>query len=797
MRDDDQVKVALSLKKDMLLNSGWKIVVDSEVRKEQKEDKKADEIEQFVTDNLNGIGFRDGLRSGWDEVLRDILSSYEYGFSLSEPVFRSPAKSYSGKWELDYVVVRPPHSFIFHIDEQGNVHTIEQLGSKTLKFKPESFMHHVYQPEFGNPYGKSDLKAAHPAWKAKKFVYRMAMRYAERFAGPIAVARYSPNMSADEVAKLHALLATIQNGTGLTVPEEAKVELVQAVRDSSDSYQKFLHMLNTWIARGILIPDLMGVSGEQTSGGSLALGKEQFKVFLNSIKNDRITLQRKITLKIIEPLVQVNFGNDVRCRFEFNPMEAGEESALLDLWIKAVNGKMFKPSPDEINTLRRKTGFPEGEVEYVEEPEPQQLDDEGNPIAPEKKPGDPKADKENKKTGDKEEQAPKKFANRDATPYEAKMDFAAIQKTLDRSDAAMERELLDISKRMADDLMDQGETIVTNFKPERLENLKPKYQKEMNDAVKGHFITLFRHSVDFAKREIHGDNAKNFVADDIFPQDFEDIILAESFKMVGDISSDILKRSKNAILDGIKTGMPYREVVKKLTGDLKAHTANHIRTIVRTRTTEVFNAGRKTFFDTDETAKDIIIGYQFSNVMDERTTAVCARLDGKVFDKEEAEYIAAITPPIHWGCRSSLVPVTRFEDVKFNAEVPIEKLKEMGGNLIFAMQDLNAALLTDKLGDSLAIAAPGRKKRIKIKYYNASLRDLNQTVVCGIRVGSDADVINRSTLSRSQGVYTFSPAKPMLLPENAGLFLNLSAPVAVDFSINYEIVNADGTSRIA
>ena len=789
MRDDDQVKVALSLKKDMLLNSGWKIVVDSELRKEQKEDKKADEIEQFVSDNLNGIGFRDGLRSGWDEVLRDILSSYEYGFSLSEPVFRSPAKSNSGKWELDYVVVRPPHSFIFHIDEKGNVLEVEQLGSRSLKFKPESFMHHVYQPEFSNPYGKSDLKAVHQAWKAKKFVYRMAMRYAERFAGPIAIARYSPNMSADEVAKLHALLATIQNGTGLTVPEEAKVELVQAVRDSSDSYHKLLHMLNMWIARGILVPDLMGVSGEQTSGGSLALGKEQFKVFLNSIKNDRITLQRKITLKIIDPLVRANYGNDVRVRFEFNPMEAGEESNLLGLWISAVNGKMFKPSPDEINTLRRKTGFPEGEVEFVEAPE---MGPDGKPLQP----GEEETE-EKKKPGDNEEKAPKKFANREATSYEAKMDFAAIEKTLDRSDASMERELLEISKRMASDLLDQGETIVKNFKPERLDNLKPKYQKEMNDAVKGHFIALFRNSVEFAKREIHGDNAKNFVADDIFPKEFEEIILAESFKMVGDISTDILKRSKNAILDGIKTGMPYREVVKKVTEDLKAHTANHIRTIVRTRTTEVFNAGRKTFFDSDETAKDIIIGYQFSAVMDERTTAVCSRLDGRTFDKEGAEYVASITPPIHWGCRSTLVPVTRFEDVKFNAEVPIEKLKELGGNLIFAMQDLNAAIVSDKFGDTLAIAAPGRRKRIKIKYYTAALRDLNQTVVCGVRVGSDADVINRSTLSRNQGLYTFSPAKPMLLPENAGLSLNLSGPVAVDFSINYEIVNADGTSRLA
>jgi SPP1 gp7 family putative phage head morphogenesis protein len=792
MRDDDQVKVALSLKKDMLLNSGWSIVVDSELRKEQKDDKQADDIEKFVSDNLRNIGVKDGLENGWDEVLRDILSAYDYGFSLSEPIFRSPATSLTGKWELSKIKVRPPHSFIFHLDEKGNVLEIEQLGGHTLKFKPETFMHHVYQPEFGNPYGKSDLKAAHPAWKAKKFIFRMAMRYAERFAGALAVGRYSAGMSADEVAKFHNILKTIQDNTSLTIPEEAKVELVQVAKDSSDSYNKLLHMLNMWIARAILIPDLMGMSGEQTSGGSLALGKEQFKVFINSIKNDRITLQRKITIKIIEPLVQANFGNEVRCRFEFKPMEAGEESELLRLWVDAVNGKMFKPSAEEVNTLRRKTGFPEGEVEF--HAEPAQIGPDGLPMEDKAKPGD--KDKDAKK--DEKPKEGKKFSLREASAHEAKMDFASIAKTFDASESKMDRELVEIARRMARDLMEQGASIVENFKPERLNNLKPRFQKEMNDAIKGHFISLFRNGVEFARREIHGNNAKNFVADDIYPDEFEDIIVAESFKMVGDISQDILKRSKTTILDAIKSGASQREVIKKLMAELENHTENNIRTIVRTRTTEVFNAGRKTFFDTDEVAKEIITGYQFSAVLDERTTAVCSRLDGKVFDKNEADYIARTTPPLHFNCRSLLVPVTRFEEVKFNKPVEIERLKELGGGLIFTfLQDLNAALLADKFGDTVAISAPGEGKRIRVKAYTAALRDMDKSVVCGVRFGAESDVINRVTLSRTQGVYSYAPPEAMMLPENTDFILNLSAPVPTDFTVSYEIMNAEGSTRLA
>ena len=774
MRDDDQVKVALELKKGMLLNTGYSIVCDRE------------DIKQFIQDNLNGIGLNDGIENGWDEILRDICSHYDFGFSLSEPVYRSPAKSLSGKWELDKVKVRPPHSFIFHIDEKGEVLEIEQFGPKTIKLKPDVFMHSVYQPEFGNPYGKSDLKAAFPAWKAKKFLFRMTMRYAERFAGAMAVARYSPNLSPDEIAKLKTVVESIANSSSLVVPEEAKIELVQVARDSSDSYNKLLHMLNMWIARAILIPDLMGVSGEQTGGGSLALGQEQFKVFMASIKNDRLTLQRKITLKIIQPLVKVNFG-DIPCRFEFKPMEAGAESDLLRLWVDAVNGKMFKPSEDEINMLRRKTGFPEGPVEMVEQPEME----EGEAPGKEK-------EKEDVKPGDKEkpEQPGKKFARREAHPYEAKMDFEAIEKAFDASESRMDRELIGISKRMAEDLMEQGATIIENFKPERLNNLKPKYQKEMNDAIKGHFISLFRTGVEFAKKEIHGNQAKHFVADDIFPEEFERIILAESFKMVGDISGDILKRAKNTILEGVKNGLTQREVVNKLIEELKSHTENHIRTMVRTRTTEVFNAGRKTFFDTDPTAKDIIVGYEFSAVMDERTTAACARLDGRSFDKEDADYISRITPPLHFNCRSLLVPVTRFEDVKFNKPVEIERLKELGAGLIFNfLQDLTATIRPNIFGDNVVVSAPGPDMRIRVKSYTASLANLDESVACGVKYGAESDVMNRVTLSRQSSTYAFAPAQPLLLPLNTPLLFNLSAAVHVDFTVNYEIIGLDGTRK--
>ena len=674
MHDDEQVKVALALKKDTVLNSGWTIKCEN------------DEIKEFVENNLNEIGLNDSLEPGWDDDLRDFLSSYGYGFSLSEPVFNSPQKTKSGKWELRTIKVRPPHSFIFDLDEKGTVKNIKQFTSNLgiMEFKPEIFMHHVYQPEFGNPYGKSDLKAAHPAWKAKKFLFKMSMRYAERFAGALTVGRYTPNMSSDEVSSLFNVLKTIQDNTTLVIPEEAKVELVQTSKDSSDFYEKLLNMLNMWIARAVLVPDLMGVSGSKTDGGSLALGKEQFKVFLSSIKNDRISLQRKISLKIVQPLVLANFGDKYECKFEFKPLETGDEVELMRLWLDAINGKTFKPNEDEINLLRRKTGFPEGPVEIPAEQV--QFDPEGNPIDPRNPgmPGKAKA-KEPEKKEEKPTEKKKEFllTFRDTNAYEAKMDFVAIKRVLESSDESLGKSLESLTLRMAKDLAEQTKSISKGFKPERINELKPKFQKEMNDLVRGHFLRLFKSGLDHAKSEIHG-KAKKFTDEELTPEDYEEIIRAESFKLVGDISKDVLKRAQNSIMDGLKSGASQAEIVSRIIEDVGDHSIHNVHTIVRTRTTEVFNAARKTYFDNDPTAKEIITGYTFSAVMDERTSEVCAEMDEKFMDIEDAAYIARLTPPLHFNCRSMLVPVTRFEEQPEKDMLPTEDwLKAHGGNLIF------------------------------------------------------------------------------------------------------------------
>lgn len=671
MRDDDQVKAALSLKKDMVLNSGWEIIC------------KKEDVRGFVERNFRQMGEQHPMEPGFEESLRDCLSSYDYGFALGEILYNPPGQTTSSKWELRSLRVRPPHSFLFHIDAKGNVLEIEQIAEKGQhKFNPDIFLHNVYQSDFGNPYGKSDLRSAHPAWKAKKFIFKMAMRYAERFAGGTAIGRYMPGAGPAEISALHTALRSIQDNTTLTVPDDTKIEILQSVRDSSDSYNKILMMLNMWIARSILIPDLLGISGNQTQGGSYSLGKEHFKVFMATIANDRMALQKRVTSKMVRPLVQANFG-DVDCEFKFKPMETGDESEYLKVWLQAVNAGAFKPNPEEVNHLRAKTGFPQGAVVVAPtpapEPAPGAIGEDGQEKESLPREKDlPRAGGKDDRPGERVE-ASRLF--RKETPFEYKVNFAAIQGTLDRVDGAIGKEVARILVRMSDDMVDQARArkMLDRFKPEAMAELQPKFQKELNSALRGHFLRLFRAATENARSEILP-REKRFVADDILPEDFELIVKSESFKMVGDLSNEVRKRASTRMLEALKNGSPMSELARELSDDIGRWTEGQVQTILRTKTTEVFNAARKIFFETDETAKGLIEGYQFSAVLDAATTEVCERLDGRQFDRDDLG--PQMVPPLHWNCRSLLVPITKFESRDFKKPPELETLRRWGANLI-------------------------------------------------------------------------------------------------------------------
>ena len=80
---------------------------------------------------------------------------------------------------------------------------------------------------------------------------------------------------------------------------------------------------------------------------------------------------------------------------------------------------------------------------------------------------------------------------------------------------------------------------------------------------------------------------------------------------------------------------------------------NQIKTIVRTSINQVSNAASQSVYAAN---KDVAPQYEYVATLDSRTSSICQRLDGQKFGYDKGP-----TPPQHFNCRSTTVPVVDYE----------------------------------------------------------------------------------------------------------------------------------------
>mgnify|MGYP003151738326 FL=1 len=119
----------------------------------------------------------------------------------------------------------------------------------------------------------------------------------------------------------------------------------------------------------------------------------------------------------------------------------------------------------------------------------------------------------------------------------------------------------------------------------------------------------------------------------------------------GESSAEIASRMAGTLEFGQKA-LSSRQ--KALAGGELTKLANHqIRTIVRTSVNQVQNQASQAVYAANS---KVAPKYQYVATLDSKTSAVCRDLDGKTF-----AYNRGPTPPQHFNCRSTTVPVVDYE----------------------------------------------------------------------------------------------------------------------------------------
>jgi len=674
MREDDAVKSILMTKKYLMLGNGWTIDLKDE------EDEQQQEIKTFIEKALT-----EDIDIDFNKSMLEMLTCMDYGVSFSEIVWELK----DNKYIIKYIKTRAPHPFKIYTDPKGNIEKLtqnQQKGGDIEIPKLDNIIVMPFQMEFDNWYGKSDLKSAYRAWWSKDFIIKAWNIYLDRFGMPLAVGKFNETASVEDQLKVQQVLNKLQTKTSITLPTAFELEFLEATRGGDAGYEAALNNYNVQIARSMLMPDLLGMAGDKTKGGSFALGQTQYDMFLKTLEWTRLELQRKIQRKIVDNLVKYNFAVEDIPQFKFKAMSETVKIESLKTWIDLQKAGKYKPSAEEINWARRILGAPEGEVEENAPPpvmgmpgEEGEIDEDGKPIEGKQdgtgQPGKPKdgkpldgsepSDKKGNADTDidvpekKDEKKMAKDAMRNPIMAEKKNDFAKVNTDQMNTIEAYAKQASGTIATMQEALLQTVKKgrYIENKKLDKVAALELKFTDRLRLDIKAGSREMFKLGKRDAQIELG--KTKDYALDE--EEAFDQVVKNSSLLAAQAINDDILKKVKLTLSNGISSGLSQSEIIGQLKEVFEpyivAYDGYKLDAVIRTNYATTYMQSKLAYF---EPAKQdgTIYGYQYSAIMDSRTTDICAGLDGRIF---KADNVGDIEPPLHMQCRSTLIPILKDE----------------------------------------------------------------------------------------------------------------------------------------
>lgn len=632
---DDQIIAIQTIKKEAVLQSGWTI----EPVSEEPLDLETAEFTEFNFNQMQGT---------LEDKIKEILSGKDYGYSISELLWNQiTGKKFTGKIGLDNIKTRRPHSFRFNSDVHGNLEKDGLIQSSVLgqdmMLPSEKFVIFVNNFKFSNWYGESDLRPAYKNFWSKENHIKWWNIYGERFAIPIAKGTYDTGVALGLQEKLKDILGKIQAKMAVLLGPGTDIELLEVSKGGERYYVATLNYHDMGIAKALLMPQLLGMASQQNQG-SFAQAKTQFNVFLLVLNSIRKQVEETIMLEqVIKRLIDFNYIVDDYPKFKFLPLTNDNKLEIAKTWIEALKGQAVVSEIKDENKLRQMLDFEEREEIEIEDIGKVNPDDE--------------VDIELKLL-------------REPNEIEGKTDFQRIVRNFDKLEAKTQEALIDLFTKQKSKLID-----LVSRKFEKGTLTVPFINNELNlkflRPIQQTFGDFLRTSTNLGQEDLDREvGGTVFDITDFTPTQAVKFLEDKKFWITGVVRDDILNEVKAILLDGLRTGVTLQtmidgiaETYKPFIGDPTAITAKgvptspwRLETIVRTNLSEAYNEGRRIMASTSD-LQDFVIGWEYSEIIDSRTTPISLFIDGKKIKKDDP-LLPKMTYPLHFNDRGIFVPVT-------------------------------------------------------------------------------------------------------------------------------------------
>jgi SPP1 gp7 family putative phage head morphogenesis protein len=659
MLTDDQVKPVIQFKKDAVTSRDYYFDVATDDDGDPRED------HQEMADFFNFmIGH---IRGSFTDNLKGILTAIENGFSISEKIYETIRYEDKAMWGLRDIKLRPFDSFEggFVSDEHGNITKLKQsVPGQEIDIPLDKIIHFVNDPDWDTLYGRSDLRACYRSWFSKDIAIRFQNIFLERHASGFIWAQVEGSLEPQQKTALEALLRNINTSTGIHVPKNVDLNVENPA--ITTAFEDAISQHDKAIAKSVLVPNLLGIT-EQGNTGSYSQSEIQLRAFFWTLGALAKRLEEVLDEQLFRQLALWNFGTEDYPKFKFQPMTLEEALALSAAWGDLVQKGAVNNSETDEAYIRNLLGFPEAAEE--EEPEDEEIPDEEE---------EPPEDQE------EEEKPPEEFAEK--TEWFKRVAFQQIERVLDENDESF---LEPLSNEMAQARFKIEEQIRRVSKGRSFGNIKAaefevgvNFPKPVHTAIVKTSRTSLQETMEdgvvSAKRELPKHNNSDVYMFQLDTKSRAASFLSSRAMQIGkDLDADTMKSVMNVLRNGIKYDWSITQVMDALASDAKltelwpdyevveikgkkvARAINkpaRLATLVRTTNSEAFNEARDAFFKSPEN-KGFVLAYEYSAILDDRTTEICRALDGRI-RRDFANY----TPPNHFNCRSLLIPVTAIDD---------------------------------------------------------------------------------------------------------------------------------------
>jgi len=132
------------------------------------------------------------------------------------------------------------------------------------------------------------------------------------------------------------------------------------------------------------------------------------------------------------------------------------------------------------------------------------------------------------------------------------------------------------------------------------------------------------------------------------------------------ISAGELVRIQSKVRGGLAKGKAHNDIIKDVIKTTRL-TEVQASTLTRTSITSTQTAAMSRVIESN---KGALKGYMFTAILDSRTSPICAHHNGKLYPVGDTRYM----PPLHWNCRSTLIPVVA--DAKVLAAITDPRIKK-------------------------------------------------------------------------------------------------------------------------